>query len=85
MIKTIIFDIGGVLTFTNFDNIYKEFVEHSGISPRFMADYHQAHIGEFLLGTINLEQFFTDMSAKSGKSKEELQKSCKRGTYRLRS
>ena len=74
MIKTIIFDIGGVLTFTNFENIYNKFAEKVGVSPEFVVNYHQTHMSELLLGTTSLEQFFTDMAAESGKSESELQK-----------
>lgn len=74
MIKTIIFDIGGVLTFTDFGIIYMEFAKRAGLSPQFVIDYHQRQMNELLLGTTSLGQFFAEMGVKSGKSEEDLRK-----------
>lgn len=74
MIKTIIFDIGGVLTFTNFETIYNDFAEKAGVSSEFVVNYHRTHMDKLILGTTSLEQFFADMSIESGKSGLELQK-----------
>lgn len=72
MIKTIIFDIGGVLTFTNFEAIYNDFAEKAGVSSELVVKYHRTHMDKLLLGTTSLEQFFADMSAESGKSEVDL-------------
>lgn len=73
MIKAIIFDIGGVLVFTDFPRIYEEFAKRSGIDPQFVNDYHRKHIKELLLGSITLEHFFEAMAAVSKKPGRDLQ------------
>jgi epoxide hydrolase-like predicted phosphatase len=69
MIKAIIFDIGGVITFTDFQTLYTNFANRVGISADFVSQYHKDNWTENLLGNITLEQFFQimkDAGAKEG-------------------
>lgn len=61
MIKTIIFDIGGVVTHTDFKAIYSNFAERVGLSPEFVIEYHKEKVHDLLLGNITLDQFWKDM------------------------
>ncbi len=61
MIKTIIFDIGGVITKTNFKAIYSDFAERVGLAPEFVIGYYKEKVDDLLLGNITLERFFEDM------------------------
>lgn len=58
MIKTVIFDIGGVIKKTNFKAIYSGFAERIGISPEIVNNYHKEKMADILLGNISLEQFW---------------------------
>jgi len=60
-IKALIFDIGGVVTFTDFQSLYANFANRIGISPEFVRQYHKENWENLLLGVISLEQFFKDM------------------------
>ena len=60
-IKAIIFDIGGVVTFTDFQALYANFANRVGISPALVSQYHKDNWNNLLLGTTSLEQFFQDM------------------------
>jgi len=61
MIKTIIFDIGGVVTHTDFKTIYSNFARRIGVSPQFVIDYHKNNTSDLLLGNISVEKFWQDM------------------------
>ncbi len=61
MIKTIIFDIGGVIVRTNFEAIYSNFAKRVGLSSEFIVDYHKEKIHDLLLGNITVDQFWKDM------------------------
>ena len=54
MIKAICFDVGGVITKTDWDAVYTGFAERVGIEPAVVKEYHRNRIGELLLGTISL-------------------------------
>jgi len=60
-IKAIIFDIGGVVTFTDFDQLHINFGKRIGVSPEFIAAYHKNNWEAHLLGDISLKKFFEDM------------------------
>jgi putative hydrolase of the HAD superfamily len=66
MIKTIIFDIGGVVTHTDFKAIYSGFARRIGIAPEVVIEYHKTHLAELLLGTITPERFWQDMRDAGG-------------------
>jgi len=66
MIKTIIFDIGGVITHSDFKAIYSGFAERIGIPPEFVIEYHKIHLDDLLLGNITLDGFWTDMRKAGG-------------------
>ena len=68
MIKTVIFDIGGVIKKTNFKAIYSGFAERIGISPEIVNNYHKEKMADILLGNISLEQFWQDMKNAGGKT-----------------
>jgi putative hydrolase of the HAD superfamily len=61
MIKTILFDIGQVVVKTDFNAIYADFAQRVGLSTEFLIAYHKDNFDDLLLGTITLEQFWTDM------------------------
>ena len=61
MIKTIIFDIGGVVTRADFRAIYSNFAKRAGLSPEFVIGYHKDHLDDLLLGTITAGKFWQDM------------------------
>lgn len=65
MITTIIFDIGEVITFSHFKEIYKNFALKTGASPEFITEYHMNNWDENLLGNIPLTQFWQDLGADS--------------------
>lgn len=68
MIKTIIFDIGGVVTKTDFKAIYSGFGIRIGISPDLVINYHKEKVEDLLLGNITIEQFWNDMRNAGGSS-----------------
>lgn len=68
MIKTIIFDIGGVVTHTDFKAIYSNFARRIGIAPEFVIEYHKIHLDDLLLGKITTEKFWQDMRDAGGDS-----------------
>ncbi len=61
MIKTIIFDIGKVITNTNFQLRYTNFANAIGIEPQAVIDYHTNYLNDLLLGNINFEKFLADL------------------------
>lgn len=61
MIKTIIFDIGGVITNTDFKALYTNFANRVGLTPEFVINYHKTKLEPLLLGDIGMEQFWKDM------------------------
>ena len=73
MIKTIIFDIGGVITRTNFEAIYSNFAKRVGLSPEFVTNYYKTKTGDLVLGKITLDQFYKDMRDAGAKSDLDLQ------------
>jgi len=73
MIKAIIFDIGGVITFSDFELLYANFANRIGISPEFVSKYNEENLPELLLGNITLEQFFGAMRDADSKEKGDLE------------
>lgn len=73
MIKTIIFDIGEVITRTNFKAIYSNFAARVGLAPEFVINYHKEKIDDLLLGNITLEKFWSDMRRAGANPKLDLQ------------
>lgn len=61
MIKTIIFDIGGVVAHTNFEALYSNFAKRVGLSSEFIIAYHKEKVEDLILGNITLDQFWKDM------------------------
>jgi putative hydrolase of the HAD superfamily len=61
MIKTIIFDIGGVVVHSDFKTIYSNFGERIGLGQEFVIKYHNEKVHDLLLGNITLGQFWKDM------------------------
>ncbi|MBI2034031.1 MAG: HAD family phosphatase [Candidatus Liptonbacteria bacterium] len=73
MIKTIIFDIGGVIARTNFKALYSNFAERVGLPSEFVVDYHTTNVEDLLLGKITLDQFWKDMRGAGAKPDLDLQ------------
>ena len=74
MIKTIIFDIGGVVTNTDFDEVYFKFAERVGLDRDFVKQYHKEKLDDLLLGNISLDQFWTDMKEGGASPDADLKK-----------
>ncbi|MBI4156040.1 MAG: HAD family phosphatase [Candidatus Zambryskibacteria bacterium] len=68
MIKTIIFDIGGVVTDTDFEAIHSSFATKIGISPDVIINYVNEKKDDLLLGNISFEQFWKEMKDAGGTS-----------------
>jgi epoxide hydrolase-like predicted phosphatase len=71
-IKAIIFDIGGVVTFTDFQALYTNFANRIGVLPAFVSQYHKDNWNNLLLGNTGLEQFFQDMKNAGAKDGMDL-------------
>jgi epoxide hydrolase-like predicted phosphatase len=69
MIKTIIFDIGGVITHTDFPKIYSSFADRIGIAPEIVIEYHKKNLDDLLLGNTTAERFWRDMRDAGGNPK----------------
>lgn len=74
MIKTIIFDIGGVVIHSNFRAIYSNFAKRVGLPPEFVVEYHNKKVQDLLLGNITLEQFWKDMIDAGANPKLDIKK-----------
>ena len=75
MIKTIIFDVGGVFKKMDFTRIYSGFAYGIGVSPEKVINYHMDNFERIILGDISLQQFWQDMKnigAKEDVSYEDL-------------
>ena len=68
MIKSIIFDISGVVTFDNYHQIYANFAERVGLPPEFIPGYFKENWTDLLLNNITLEQIFETFKNKEDKS-----------------
>lgn len=71
MIKAIIFDIGGVVTKTNFQAIYESFAERIGLDPDFVKKYHVDNRHELSVGQITLEEIWEAMRSSGAQSEED--------------
>ena len=61
MIKTIIFDIGGVITETDFGAVYANFGSRIGLNKEIVENYHKENFSDMLLGVLSIEDFWRDM------------------------
>ncbi len=66
MIKTIIFDIGGVVVQSDFKAIYSGFARRIGLAPEVVINYHKDHLDALLLGDIGLDKFWQDFREAGG-------------------
>ena len=66
MIKTILFDIGGVVTETEFGSVYANFGARIGLTKQIVENYHKKNFDEMLTGAITLEDFWLDMKNLGG-------------------
>ncbi len=69
MLKSLLFDIGEVISDTDFATLNREFGLRIGVSPTLAGEYYQAHHDEHLLGKISQEEFFNTF-VKAGASSE---------------
>lgn len=76
MIKTIIFDIGGVISGTDFVMVQTSFAQRVGLSPDVVIAYHKNKevFNEYLLGTRTLDDFIADMSKAGADSSADILK-----------
>jgi len=71
-IKTIIFDIGGVVVHSDFEAVYSNFAKRVGLPPEFVIGYYKEKVQDLLLGNISLEQFWKDMISAGADPKLDL-------------
>ncbi len=70
-ITTLLFDIGGVVTFANWKDIYAAFAQRVNIPPSVVTNYHHEHLPKLLTGEISFEQFLHAMRSR-GANEENL-------------
>ena len=61
MIKTIMFDMGGVVIRTDFDALYAKFAARLRIPPDFVHHYCDKHVADLTLGQTTWKHFQKDM------------------------
>lgn len=61
MIKTIIFDIGGVVIGTDFMSLFNNFAKRTGANPEFVREYNKIYKDQLLLGSITMDDFWKAM------------------------
>ncbi len=66
VIKTILFDIGGVVTETDFGAVYSGFGSQVGLTKDIIENYHKKNFNELLLGNISLGDFWRDIKSLGG-------------------
>lgn len=64
MIKAIIFDIGGVITHTDWDKLYANFANRFEINPQAITDFHRENIDSILLGDISFDELLEALNIK---------------------
>lgn len=84
-IKTIIFDIGGVVTFGSFQELYNNYAALVGLTPEFILDYHKQNRDDLTLGHITLDQFFADFKKAGAKFDGDLQEAYTNEMLKIRS
>ncbi|GEM_PF-2482097 len=62
MIKTIIFDVGSVITKANWENLYTSFAIRIGVEPAAVIEYHNKNLTDLLLGHITFANFIQDLT-----------------------
>ena len=59
--KTIIFDVDGVIVSMNFEAIFSNFAKRTGLALDFVINYHRTNMVDLLLGKMTLSKFWADM------------------------
>ncbi len=67
MIKTIMFDMGGVVVRTDFDALYAKFASRMRIPPEFVTNYRDKHAPDLTLGQTTWKHFQKDMEKAVGR------------------
>jgi epoxide hydrolase-like predicted phosphatase len=67
MIKTILFDIGGVITETEFGSVYADFGSRIGLTKEIVEKYHKENFHEMLIGNLTIDDFWEDMKKAGGR------------------
>lgn len=67
MIKTIMFDMGGVVVHTDFDTLYAKFASRMRIPARFVRNFRNKHVADLTLGQTPWKQFQKDMEKAVGR------------------
>ena len=57
MIKVIIFDVGSVITFTDWKKVYSNVAEILGIDPSIVVDYHRDNLDALLVNKLTFSDF----------------------------
>jgi epoxide hydrolase-like predicted phosphatase len=84
-IQTVFFDVGGVLAFTDFPSVYRDFSSAVGLTPEFVADFHKNNWDDLILGNITLNNFFSHFAGPSGLSVFDLENIWKEAVKKNRS
>ena len=74
MIKVLIFDVGGVITFTDFETLYSNFAQRVGLSMDFFENYYRPHFQEMVTGKISLENLWEEMRKAGARSELDYKK-----------
>ncbi len=74
MIKTIIFDIGGVITNYDFDTLYSNFAERLGVPTKFITEYIDKNIDDIFCGKNNWKDFENEIIKVGADSKLDIKK-----------
>lgn len=67
MIKAIAFDVGGVITSTDFDALYASFAQSIGLSFKAFDSIYQSNFVDMLTGKLSLEDLWTKLKNAGGK------------------
>ncbi len=61
MIKALIFDVSGVLTFIKFSDVYKSFAKKVNLSEDIITNYFGKNLDEHLVGKLHFQDIYEDM------------------------
>jgi len=72
MIKTIIFDVGGVITKTDWKQVFTNFANYLKISPDIVINFHKDYLNQLLLGEISFRDFIEKVKPSAPKDQTSL-------------
>jgi len=72
MIKAIIFDVGGVITKTDWKQLYTNFANYLNISPDIVINFHKDYLNQILLGEMSFRDFIEKVKPSAYKNQLSL-------------